>query len=815
MESSTKRTEKGVGAASAAPASSRARIARALPIRSSPVTTAPSLRATLSTLKTPAASARAPARAKSKSKPPYARNPVLQELEPRLLMSADLNPLSGDALLASPALAGAEFRNIADTGTPTVVTSGAVAPIQRTNELVFVDTATPDYQKLTDEMRQSALGQGRNLEFVLIDQERDGIRKITDTLAQKSDLDAIHIISHAHDGAVKLGSAQLDFDSLLKRAAAIKKWGDALTENGDLLIYGCDLAASAEGKSLVDALARLTGADVAASEDLTGAAAKGGDWDLEFRTGEIETQVAVSAGEQSAWNHVLAEPSYVGNGVLSSGTGTITPALPAGLQVGDVLLAVFESQGDQAVTINNPNGGTWTQLAAPNVDTGNNSTRLTVFYASTTARRATRRRTIRATTFPASSPRSGASTRPARSTLRARSTGNSAAVSVPAATTTVADTLVVMVGSSDDDADTFGNWANTGLTSVTERYEQGHAQGTQGTISMATGVRATAGAYAASTSTLSGSSRWAGMTIALTPRTISGTIFNDVNADSTVSAPEGVFAGATVRLYQDNGNDIPDAADGAAIQTVTTNASGQYTFTGVGTGTYWVVVDSRSLTLAAGSLANGAAGQDDIWADQTYAAANATALATGGAIRAVYYDGAAHQFDSTSGAFYGGLIGGRTDDGIDAECRRRAGRRAHPARPGDRRECDRRQLGLQLQRRHQHPWRQHRLRRDRGRAADAAGQPASVHPQRERDHRRQRHAVRAGDHTRRRDRHLFGRRQLHQRRRRRLVADRGDRGGTAADYRREYHDRRHRVRQARTASRCSIRTRGCSAPAAR
>ena len=140
-------------------------------------------------------------------KPPFARNPVLQELEPRLLMSADLNPALHDTVLASPALAGAEFRNIADHGTPTVVTSAAVAPIQRTNELVFVDTATPDYQKLIDEMRESALAQGRNLEFVLIDAERDGIRKITDTLAQKSDLDAIHIISHAQDGAVQLGSS--------------------------------------------------------------------------------------------------------------------------------------------------------------------------------------------------------------------------------------------------------------------------------------------------------------------------------------------------------------------------------------------------------------------------------------------------------------------------------------------------------------------------------------------------------------------------------------------------------------------------------
>jgi hypothetical protein len=180
MGSSTKRTEQGVGAADAAPASSRVRAKRTLPVRSSPLGTAPSLRSKLASLKTPAAKrAHEPPRAKAKPKtPPFTRNPVLQELEPRLLMSADLNPLAGDALLASPALAGAEFRNLADTGTPTVVTSAAVAPIQRTNELVFVDTATPDYQGLIDAMRESALGQGRNLEFVLIDAERDVFRKI-------------------------------------------------------------------------------------------------------------------------------------------------------------------------------------------------------------------------------------------------------------------------------------------------------------------------------------------------------------------------------------------------------------------------------------------------------------------------------------------------------------------------------------------------------------------------------------------------------------------------------------------------------------
>ena len=173
----------------------------------------------------PLPSARGPEAREVEAKPPFARKPVLQELEPRLLLSADLNPLAQDTLLATPAMQGAEFRALAEPGVPTVVTSAQVAPIQRTNELVFVDTATPEYQALVDAMRESALAQGRNLEFVLIDAERDGIRKITDTLAQKSDLDAIHIISHARDGAVQLGSAQLDFDTLLKRAASDQEVG--------------------------------------------------------------------------------------------------------------------------------------------------------------------------------------------------------------------------------------------------------------------------------------------------------------------------------------------------------------------------------------------------------------------------------------------------------------------------------------------------------------------------------------------------------------------------------------------------------------
>ena len=341
--------------------------ARALPIRSSPVGTAPSLRSKLATLKAPvkpASRAQEQPRVKPKS-PPFARNPVLQELEPRLLMSADLNPALQDTVFASPALGGAEFRNIADHGTPTVVTSAAVAPIQRTNELVFVDTATPDYQKLIDEMRASALGQGRHLEFVLIDHERDGIRKITDTLAQKRDLDAVHIISHAHDGAVQLGRSALDFETLVKRAAAVKKWGSALTENGDILFYGCDLAATEKGKSLLEAMSRLTGADVAASEDLTGAAAKGGDWELEFKSGAIESDLVVSEDFDEIWQGLLTNVTVTNNNDVVNGTTTSIAALIAapgadGISLREAITAANNTTGADTVLFNVGGGGAQT-----------------------------------------------------------------------------------------------------------------------------------------------------------------------------------------------------------------------------------------------------------------------------------------------------------------------------------------------------------------------------------------------------------------------------------------------------------------------
>jgi RNase P/RNase MRP subunit p29 len=70
----------------------------------------------------------------------------------------------------------------------------------------------------------------------------------------------------------------------------LQSWANALGVDADILFYGCNLAGSSAGKELVDNIARLTGADVAASDDLTGHSLLGGDWVLEYHAGTIEAQ---------------------------------------------------------------------------------------------------------------------------------------------------------------------------------------------------------------------------------------------------------------------------------------------------------------------------------------------------------------------------------------------------------------------------------------------------------------------------------------------------------------------------------------------
>jgi hypothetical protein len=157
------------------------------------------------------------------------------------------------------------------------------------SSFVFIDSQVPDIESLISGLDPDA-------QVVLLDSAQDGVTQIVTVLASVTSLDSIHIVSHGSGGALYIGDTILTEDNLADYQAELSQIGASLSENGDLLLYGCNVAAGSAGQSFVDELAQYTSADVAASTDLTGSSSEGGDWVLEKQIGEVEAASISVAG---------------------------------------------------------------------------------------------------------------------------------------------------------------------------------------------------------------------------------------------------------------------------------------------------------------------------------------------------------------------------------------------------------------------------------------------------------------------------------------------------------------------------------------
>ncbi|MFB2894946.1 DUF4347 domain-containing protein, partial [Aerosakkonemataceae cyanobacterium BLCC-F50] len=197
--------------------------------------------------------------------------------------------------------------------------------------IVFIDAAVEDYQSLI-------AGVDSTSEIIVLDPTKDGIYQMTDVLASRSDISAVHIVSHGSPGSLQLGNGSLNSGNIEDYAAQLSQWRNSLTDDADILIYGCNVAGDPPqpplnkgglsesepplvkglsesepplnkggqgGINFLQRFADLTGADFAASDDLTGSAAAGGDWDFEVKLGNIEAPLAFQLGVLEAYNHVL------------------------------------------------------------------------------------------------------------------------------------------------------------------------------------------------------------------------------------------------------------------------------------------------------------------------------------------------------------------------------------------------------------------------------------------------------------------------------------------------------------------------------
>ncbi|WP_290642478.1 DUF4347 domain-containing protein, partial [Aquabacterium sp.] len=236
----------------------------------------------------------------------------MEELEPRILFSADAAGVLAIDPTATPAadLSGAIQQVIPPAApmptqaqtqtTQESQTSATTAPA----ELVFVDASVPEAQALMQQIVAQQDG-SHTLEIHWLSADQDGVTQITEVLQGRHDVSALHIISHGSDGNVQLGSTWLNQATLPSHLQALSNWQSALTEDADILIYGCDVAQTAVGQHFIQDLSLLTGADVAASEDKTGAATLGGNWSLEYQTGTIQSLLFQPSATFPQWDHVL------------------------------------------------------------------------------------------------------------------------------------------------------------------------------------------------------------------------------------------------------------------------------------------------------------------------------------------------------------------------------------------------------------------------------------------------------------------------------------------------------------------------------
>ena len=147
-------------------------------------------------------------------------------------------------------------------------------------QIVFIDKQVPDYEKLSKSFR-------KNVEIHFVETNEDGFKRIEQTLKNGKKYSAIHIIGHGSAGQILFGNALLTNETLDNYKDTLGNIGESLTKKGDILFYGCNIAANDKGEALLKKISNITKADIAASIDLTG---KGGDWDLEKNIGIVESE---------------------------------------------------------------------------------------------------------------------------------------------------------------------------------------------------------------------------------------------------------------------------------------------------------------------------------------------------------------------------------------------------------------------------------------------------------------------------------------------------------------------------------------------
>lgn len=178
--------------------------------------------------------------------------------------------------------------------------------------IAIVDTHIRNYEQLISYIEPNTI-------IETIPDNSNGIDIMINTVKKYNNINSLHILSHGFSGIAILGNSKLTEESI-SDYPYLNEIHTHFAQDGEILMYGCNLAAYDKGYNFINKLADVTKLTVTASMNIVGHKSLRGSWDLNYSTGNTNRSVIISEEGQNVWHDRLTH--YRGGHLHWSTNGT-------------------------------------------------------------------------------------------------------------------------------------------------------------------------------------------------------------------------------------------------------------------------------------------------------------------------------------------------------------------------------------------------------------------------------------------------------------------------------------------------------------